>query len=222
MTDTRFILQELLTDPDVIFRTHNVKIDKFIIEKDLPMMFLAHYDSLPDDIKTDKPLTLPLLQRMNDKITAQTACQWLDLPSDTIKAATHIKISGTTVIVCDDFPLALHLFFTNTAKDTQAIYTNDLTQALAHEANGFVLTGNVHILHKNTTKHLCSVDFEDEEFTIAAHDGYTRLPNAHALATTHTLNLLKDRTPQALAYLSQSIHHKIMTHYETHAHTNQT
>lgn len=217
MTEHTFILQELLTDPDFVFRTHNVKIDKFVIEKDLPMMFLAHYDSLPDDIKADRPLDLPMLKLMNEQVTAKTACQWLDLPDGTIKAATHIKISGTTVIVCDAFPLALHLSFTNTAKDTQAVYTDNLPQALASEVDGFVLTGNVHVLHKNPAKQLISVDFDDDEFIITTNDSYTRLPNAHALATTHTLNLLKDRTPQALVYLHDSIHHKIMTHYETHA-----
>lgn len=215
MTKHTFILQELLTEPDFIFRTHNVKIDKFIIKKDLPMIFLAHYDSLPEDIKAEKPLDLSMLKLMNEKVTAQTACQWLNLPDNTIKPATHIKISGTTVIVCDEFPLALHLSFTNTAKDTQAVYTNDIPQTLANETDGFVLTGNVHILHKNPNKQLISVDFDDEEFAIATHDAYIRLPNTHALATTHTLNLLKDRTPQALTYLQESIRHKVTTHYQT-------
>lgn len=55
MTD-RFILQEVLTD-DVPFRVHNVKIDKFIYEQDLPLMLLAHYDRLSDELKIQKPLT---------------------------------------------------------------------------------------------------------------------------------------------------------------------
>ncbi|WP_432481546.1 hypothetical protein [Moraxella sp. ZY200743] len=214
MTNSCFILQEILTEPEFIFRTHNVKIDKFIIEKDLPMMFLAHYDSLSDDIKADRPLDVSMLKMMNEKVTAQTACRWLSLPDDTIKAATHIKISGTTVIVCDDFPLALHLQFTNTAKDTQAIYTTNPTQSIKDESTNFVLTGNVNILHKNTAKSLISLDFGDEEYIIPTHDGYTRLPNAHALATTHTLNTLKDRIPQALAYVQESICQKVMAHHQ--------
>lgn len=216
MTDDKFVLQELLSSPEFIFRTHNVKLEKFIIEQDLPMMFLAHYDSLSDDIKANKPLDLSMLKLMNEQVTARQACQWLGLPQDTIKPATHIKISGTTVIVCDDFPLALHLTFTNTAKDTQATYDNNIQNALTKEANNFVLTGNVHVLHKNSAKALSSVDFHDEVYDIIQNDGYTRLPNSHALATTHTLNTLKDRTPQALQYLQDSICHKIMTHYEIH------
>lgn len=209
-----FILQEILTTSDFEFRTHNVKIDKLIITKDLPMMLLAHYDSLPDDIKIQKPLTPPMLKLMNEKVTAKTACRWLDLPEDAIKPATHIKISGTTVIVCDDFPLALHLSFTNTAKESQSIHTNDLMTSLIQEADNFLLTGNVHVLHKNHTKNLVSIDFDDQEFTIATNDGYTRLPNAHALATTHTLNTLKSRYPKALAYLQHSIQHKVMAHHK--------
>lgn len=210
-----FILQDILTTPDFIFRTHNVKIDKFIIQKNLPMMFLAHYDSLPDDIKTQKPLDLSLLKMMNEKVTAQEACRILELPAGTIQAATHIKISGTTVIVCDDFPLALHLSFTNTAKESQATYHLDIDQSLNAEAGNFVFAGNVNVLHKSTAKTLTSVDFSEEEYIIEPSDGYTRLPNAHALSTTHALNLLKDRTPQVLTYLQESIRHKVTTHYRT-------
>lgn len=216
MNDTpSFILQDILTTPDFIFRTHNVKIDKFIIQKNLPMMFLAHYDSLPDDIKTQKPLDLSLLKMMNEKVTAQEACRILELPAGTIQAATHIKISGTTVIVCDDFPLALHLSFTNTAKESQATYHSDIDQSLNAEAGNFVFAGNVNVLHKSTAKTLTSVDFSEEEYIIEPSDGYTRLPNAHALSTTHALNLLKDRTPQVLTYLQESIRHKVTTHYQT-------
>ncbi|MDO4441819.1 MAG: hypothetical protein Q4B81_06525 [Moraxella sp.] len=214
MTDNRFTLQEILTEPEFVFRTHNVKIDKFIVDKDLPMMFLAHYDSLSDDIKAQRPLDLSMLKMMNEKVTAQTACRWLNLPDGSIQAATHIKISGTTVIVCDELPLALHLQFTNTAKDSQAVYATDLIQNIKNEAANFVLAGNVHILHKNTAKSLISLDFSEEEYPIPTHDGYTRLPNAHALATTHTLNTLKDRTPQALSYLQESICQKVMAQYE--------
>lgn len=214
MNDTpSFILQDILTKPDFIFRTHNVKIDKFIIQKNLPMMFLAHYDSLPDDIKTQKPLDLSLLKMMNEKVTAQEACRILELPAGTIQAATHIKISGTTVIVCDDFPLALHLSFTNTAKESQATYHLDIDQSLNAEAGNFVFAGNVNVLHKSTAKTLTSVDFSEEEYIIEPSDGYTRLPNAHALSTTHTLNTLKDNSPEVMSYLQQSIQYKIMSHY---------
>lgn len=208
-----FILQDILTIPDFVFRTHNVKIDQFIIQKDLPMMFLAHYDSLSDDLKADKPLDLSLLRRMNEKVTAQEACNILNLPKDSIQVATHIKITGTTVIVCDDFPLALHLNFTNTAKESQTTYQPNITQALDNEIANFLLAGNVNILHKNTTKTLTSLDFSEEAYIIQPNDGYTRLPNAHALSTTHTLNTLKDNSPQALSYLQQSIQDKIMSHY---------
>lgn len=114
MTDT-LILQELITDA-VPFRVHNVKIDKLICECDLPMMFLSHYDSLPDDIKTERPLG-DFLQYSTQKMTAEQANSLLSLAPNTIKYATHIKITGTTVFVWDELPLALHLQFTNTSKD---------------------------------------------------------------------------------------------------------
>lgn len=204
---TTFILQEIISE-NLPFRVHNVKIDKFIATQDLPMMFLAHYDSLPDEIKAQKPLG-QLLQRMNDEMTADQACQLLHLPQGTIKPATHIKITGTSVIVLDDFPLALHLQFTNTAKKTQTLYGNDLPALIEQEARNYVLTGNVHVLHKNQAKTLISMDLNDDELTIAQNDGYTRLPNTHSLATTHTLNTLKDNHPQHLEYLSRAIVDKV-------------
>ena len=208
---TTFVLQELLTDPDVPFRVHNVKVDKLICTPDLPLMLLAHYDSLDDAIKAENPLTPQLLLRMNDKVTTQQACEILGLPQGTIRPATHIKISGTTVIVCDDFPLALHLHFTNTAKETQTVYGVSNAELIKAQAENFLLTGNVNILHKNTQKTLISLDNHENELTIAQNDGYTALPNVHTLATTGVLNELKHRSPQALAFLQEAIVHKVMS-----------
>ncbi|TWV81601.1 hypothetical protein [Moraxella sp. VT-16-12] len=207
MTDT-FILQEFIIN-DTSFRVHNVKIDKLICERDLPMMFLAHYDSLPDDIKTDKPLAT-FLKYSTQKMTTQEAATLLGLPPNTIKPATHIKITGTTVLVWDDFPLALHLQFTNTAKEFQTHYDGEPSRLMQKEAQAFAFSGNVHVLHKTTTKTLISVDLSDDEFTIAPNESYTRLPNSHALATTQILNIAKDKSPQFLAHLADVISTKVM------------
>lgn len=207
-----FILQELFSQ-DLPFRVHNVKIDTLLCQKDLPMMFLAHYDSLPDDIKAAKPLNLDLLKHMNDKVSADQACQLLGLPLGTIKPATHIKIIGTSVLVLDELPLAIHLQFTNTAKENQPLYGDNLQTLVQEEAKRYLLCGNVHILHKNPTNTLVSIDLEDNEFTIHTNDNYTRLPNAHALATTQTLNTLKNNTPQSLDYLTLAIDDKVMAHF---------
>lgn len=204
MTDT-FILQELITD-DLPFRVHNVKIDTFVCQQDLPMMFLSHYDRLPDDIKTQHPLDMALLKRMNDKMTTQDACALLNLPPSTLRPATHIKIAGSSVIVLDDFPLALHLRFTNTAKENQAIFAKeDIATLVREEAGKFLLCNSVNVLHKNPTKTLVSIDLEDDEFVIMPSDGYTCLPNSHSLATTQILNTLNSKSPQTLAYLKNAI-----------------
>ncbi|MDO4895850.1 MAG: hypothetical protein Q3971_00695 [Moraxella sp.] len=210
MTDT-FILQELITD-DLPFRVHNVKIDTLICQKDLPMMFLAHYDRLDDNLKAQKPLG-EFFYHMNDLVTASQACQILGLPQGVFTPATHIKISGSVVIVLDDFPLALHLRFTNTAKDHQAIFSQDDPSALIlQEAGRFLLSGNVNVLHKNPTKTLVSIDLSDDEFIINPSDTYTRLPNSHALATTQILNTLNAKSPQALTYLKTAITEKSLEH----------
>lgn len=206
----RFILQEILTD-DVPFRVHNVKLDKFICQNDLPMMFLSHFDQLDDATKSQKNHLL--IKHLNDKVTAQESCQILGVPAGTIRPATHIKITGTSVIVLDDFPLAVHLQFTNTAKDTQALYGNDLTALVAQEAKNFVLSGNVNVLHKSSKNTLVSVDLTDHEFVINPSESYTRLPNTHALATTQVLNHLNATTPKALDYLQQAIFDKVMAYF---------
>lgn len=208
---TTFVLQELLTDPDVPFRVHNVKIEKLICTPDLPLMLLAHYDSLSDELKQAHPLTPNLLLRMNDKVTTEQACAILGVPQGSIRPATHIKISGTTVIVCDDFPLALHLHFTNTAKETQAIHGISHGDLIKAQAENFLLTGNVNVLHKNPKKTLISLDNHDNELTIDTNDGYTTLPNVHALATTGVLNELKSRSPHALHFLQEAIVSKVLS-----------
>lgn len=212
MNDT-FVLQELLAY-DLPFRVHNVKLDTLVCQKDLPMMFLAHYDSLPDDIKAQKPLDVTLLRHMNDKMSASQACTLLSLPQGSIQAAWHIKFTGTTVIVLDDFPLALHLQFTNTAKSSQHLYGKDPKALVQQQAIQYVFAGNVNVLHKTNAKTLTSTDLDNQEYTILQHDGYTRLPNTHALATTHILNTLKHTNPQALDYLTQAISTKVVSQFE--------
>lgn len=202
-----FILQELFSQ-ELPFRVHNVKIEKLICERDLPMMFLAHYDSLPDDIKADKPLGA-FLKHSTQKMTVQEASTLLDLPPNTIKTATHIKITGTSVLVLDDFPLAVHLQFTNTAKEFQTHYDNDTAKLIKAEAGRFMFSGNVHVLHKNPSHQLVSIDLSDDEFVITASETYTRLPNSHALATTHLLNTLKDNRSPLLDTVSQAIADKL-------------
>ncbi len=206
----RFILQELLTD-DLPFRVHNVKIDKFLCEQDLPLMLLAHYDRLSDALKAQKPLT-DFFTRLNDKVTAQEACTIFGVPEGSLRPAMHIKITGTTVIVWDDFPLALHLHFTNTAKDSQTTDQRDIKQAVAEQIERLLLSGHVNVLHKNPAKTLVSVNLEDDEFLIMPSDSYTPLPNSHALATTQILNHIRHISPRAMAYLNHALADKIMEH----------
>ncbi|UNU73225.1 hypothetical protein LU293_09155 [Moraxella nasovis] len=212
MTDNSFILQELLYRGDVSFRVHNVKITNFLHGQDLPMMFLAHYDSLPDDIKNQKPLDLSLLKHMNDKVTAAMACDMLGLSHGTIKPANHLKVNGTSVIVFDDFPLALHLSFTNTAKENQTTY-GSLSSLLSNLSTSILFTGNVHVLHKNPTKTLKSTDLNENTIIIAPQNDYTRLPNSHAMATTHVLNTLQQNSPKTLEFLTIAISERVFEHF---------
>lgn len=198
-------LQSILADESFVFRVHNVKNVQVTHQLDLPQMFLAHYDSLPDEIKADTPLTANLLKKINLKMSANDANTLLGLPAGTIRPAHHIKITGTTVIVCDDLPLALHLNFTNTAKSSQALYDNDLTEMITNEADKWQMAGLVNVLHKSSQFHLNSQDMSGEILTIAPSTGFVQLPNAHALATTHTINTIKANTPDRLQFLHERI-----------------
>ena len=176
-------------------------------------MFLAHYDTLPDDIKAAHPLQDYRAHTFSN-MSATDACMILGLPAGTIAPATHIKISGTLVIVLDDFPLALYLCFTNTAKDSQTHYGNDIHAMVNIEINKISFTGNVNVLHKEPSKTLVSISADGDEYPIAPSDGYTLLPNAHALTTTHTINTLINNHPQALNHLTQTISERLMAYYE--------
>lgn len=202
------ILQELFTDPGFVFRVHNVKLATVDSSYDLPQMFLAHYDSLADDIKADLPLTPELLKKINTLVRADEASALLSLPSGSIRPAWHIKISGTAVIVCDALPLALHLQFTNTAKSSQAVY-GEPSNLILQEAQRWQMAGNVNVLFKNPAYELVSIDLQGDRLTIEPHDGYVRLPNSHALATTHAINTLKHTQPDQLLYLDTAIIEKV-------------
>lgn len=202
------ILQDLFGDDGFVFRVHNVKLTNIDTAYDLPQMFLAHYDSLPDEIKADLPLSATLLRQINKMVTADEASYMLGLPAGTIRPAWHIKISGTTVIACDELPLALHTQFTNTAKHSQAVY-GEPQALIAQEAARWQLAGNVNIIYKNSQYQLISADLQGDTLIIDTHDNYMRLPNSHALATTHALNTLKNNRPAALGYLHDAILEKI-------------
>lgn len=207
-----YILQEIISE-DLPFRVHNIKVTKFICQKDLPMMFLEHYDALPEDIKALKPLQ-DYRTHAFDVMSATHACALLGLPAGTVKPATHIKISGTLVIVLDDFPLALHLHFTNTTKDSQAYRGDDIATIIQTEVNKISFAGNVNVLHKDNTKNLISISHDENEYLINPSDSYTLLPNAHALTTTHTINTLIGNHPQALNRLAHTISEKLMAYYQ--------
>lgn len=198
------ILQELFGDTSFMFRVHNVKITSIDTAYDLPQMFLAHYDSLADEIKANLPLSTTLLKQINKKMTSNQACTLLGLPADSIRPAWHIKISGTAVIVCDALSLAIHSQFTNTAKSHQATYGNPDT-LIKQEADKWQLSGNVNLLFKNPSYQLTSVDLQGEILNIKPYNGYVKLPNSHALATTHAINALKHGQPDTLSYLHNAI-----------------
>lgn len=207
---TQFSLQTLLEDSTVVFRTHNVKITTLNHDRDLPQSLLAHFDNIDDDVKHNYTITPQLIKQFHSEMTAKQAAEILNLPPAVIRTAYHIKISGTAVIVCDELPLALHLHFSNTAKAHQAVYGNDLSELIKTQAERWQLSGNVNLLHKNPNHQITSYDLNEQAIVIDASQEYVRLPNDHALATTHTLNQLKDNNPERLQFLHDAIVEKIM------------
>lgn len=210
---TRFILQELITDTPP-FRIHNTKIDTFIYEQDLPIMFLAQYDRLNDGIKAQKPLG-DFFHHLNQKVTVAETCAILGIDAHHLKPATHIKFTGTTVMVWDDLPLALHLHFTNTAKDHQVSQYSS-TKAIEEQIAHIMLSGSVSVLHKSHDKTLVSMDLSDDEFLISPNTHYTALPNSHALATTQILNHIRHTNPKSMEVLEIALHDAVLTYFTAH------
>lgn len=212
----QFVLQSLFDDESLVFRVHNVKNIIVKHDMDLPQMFLAHYDSLADEIKAEHPLTADLLKKINQKTTAEQANTLLGLPSGTIRPAHHIKITGTAVIVCDSLPVALHISFTNTAKSSQALYGNEPSTMIEAEAQKWQLAGLVNVLHKNPKFTLISHDLSGESLIIEPTATFIQLPNAHALATTHAINTIKHDSPSKLQYLHERIVETVLASVNTH------
>ncbi len=211
MTDKpTYILQSVLSDTAFTLRVHNVKLTQLSHAQDLPRMFLAHYDSLDDEIRAHTPLSADLLKHINEMMHADDACRLLGLPAGTITPAHHIKLRGTTVIVCDALPLALHLQFTNTAKSSQALHGSDVSELIHNESKRWTLTGVVNVLHKTDNHALISHDMHGDELIISPNDGFITLPNQHSLTTTHTLNTLKDTDAERLALLDTAITEAVM------------
>ena len=218
------ILQEILSQ--VPFRVHNVKLDTLNVEHDRPMALLRHYDHLLDDIKSTITLDLPLLKRMNDEMHCAQAAALLGIDMQYFATPIHVKLSGTAVLVFDELTLAVFVNFTNTAKDSQVLFVDDLIQAATpttgrlqaatmaavyQEAARIAFCGNAYVLYKQaqTIGELMSVDLMGETWTIVTADDYIRLPNSHAMATTHTLNTLRDHRNESLIDVLSAIQDKV-------------
>ena len=177
--DANLILNQLLIDDSLHWQVHNCKISQKLVSQTQPMPFLYHYDTLSDELKAAHPLTADLLAKFNTPMLPAEANLLLSLPSDTIPTPWQVKIVGTLVLFCEQLQLALRLKFTNTAKDTQPIYTTDKDTAVLQACEQWHLVDDLFVLNKSTN--VIKVLTTDEYVYLQKAEDYQRLTGSAAL-----------------------------------------
>lgn len=179
------ILADALTDTTISWRIHNCKISEKILNQDVPMQFLYHYDSLDDAVKQANPLSPALLAKFNTPMSANDAAKLIGIDEALITSPWHVKVIGSLVVFSEALQLAVRLHWTNTGKATQQIYTKDADDALKAAFKEWQFFGRVDVLYKNDKQTLVSIDeqnISDEPLlTIDASTDYQQLLATHAL-----------------------------------------
>jgi len=193
------ILADALTDTTISWRIHNCKISEKILNQDVPMQFLYHYDSLDDAVKQANPLSPALLAKFNTPMSANDAAKLIGIDEALITSPWHVKVMGSLVVFSEALQLAVRLHWTNTGKATQQIYTKDADDALKVAFKEWQFFGRVDVLYKNDKQTLASIDEQNISneplLTIDASTDYQQLLATHALTLIAKLEADKAELP---------------------------
>lgn len=198
------IIAQALTDTAISWRIHNCKISEKTVSQELPLQFLYHYDSLDDAIKQANPLTPSLLAQFDTLMSAREAAALLGISAELIANPWHVKVIGSLVVFSEALQLAVRLHWTNTAKATEQIYTQNKADAVIAAFKEWQFFGRVDVLYKNHKQPLISIDeynidknssAKDWVLTIGASSDYQLLPATHALSIISKLEADKEQLP---------------------------
>lgn len=199
------ILQSVLFD-QVPWQVHNCKLAKSHIGFDEPLLFLAQYDTLDEDIKAQNPLNKTLLSRLNDKVTVSQAAQILNLDDNLFKKSWQIKYIGRAVLFCESLQLALRFYFSNTAKPAQTVYTKTLDNALVSQADAWRAFGVVDVAYKGTLELVSQFDTT----LVIDTPVFSPLPNTHSLQILATINEQKSSQIAVFTTLNEQIKTRVL------------
>ncbi|WP_367108581.1 hypothetical protein [uncultured Psychrobacter sp.] len=193
------ILAQALTDTAISWRIHNCKVSKKTVTQDKPLPFLYHYDSLSDVVKEANPLTPKLLAQFNTPMSADEAAKLIGIDASLITSPWHVKVVGSLVVFSEALQLATRLHWTNTAKDTQQIYTQKSEDATVAAFKDWQFFGRVDVLYKNDKQALISINEQGESkepiLSIDASSDYQLLPATHALTIIAKIEADKEQLP---------------------------
>lgn len=187
------VLQQLLIDSQLPWQIHNCKLSDNRVCQHLPLPFLYHYDQLDAAVRAEHPMTRDLLTRFNEPMTATQAAQLLGIDANLIANPWHVKISGSLVVYCQPLHLAVRLQFSNTSKDSAAIYCQSADEARQLAMANWLFMGRVDVLSQQ--RPFISIDGDGDELILAASTAYQQLPATHAGSCLHALQTHIARLP---------------------------
>lgn len=147
-TNNPIELVSLLIDDTIPWQVHNCKVLKLHCSQTGTLPFLYHYDQLSDALKHANPLTPTLLRQFNTPMTAAQAMALLDVPKNSIATPWFVKLTGSVVVYHEPTQLAIRLHWSNTSKQTDALYCHNKISALKAAMDAWQFIGRVDVLYK--------------------------------------------------------------------------
>lgn len=171
---------------------HKAQVTHSVIRQDLPIPLIYHYEALFDELKTHFPLSGNLLKRFNQLMTRE---QFLALPEladltlDDIAKPWQIKFMGKLVIFTQQPEVAMRLWWTNTLKDFELVYSKELSTAIASSFKHWQFIDTVEMVCKTPNIHLFAQPMGlSSPYQLPISPNFEPLPSVVSLSVHELLN----------------------------------
>lgn len=181
-----------LDDAASQWQIHKAQITHSLLSQDLPIQLIYHYEKLDDDIKAKYPLNGTLLKQFS---TLMTRAEFVQRPEvagltlDEIATPWQLKFTGKLVIFTQNPEVAIRLWWTNTLKEFELVYSRELETAIEKSFHHWQFVDSVEVICKTPNVLLTAQPNEDNlPWQLAATANFVTLPAVIGLAIQKILN----------------------------------
>lgn len=165
-------------------RLHRCQITDYIIDKQLPMKLIYHYERLSEALKAEIPLQGQLLANFDKLMSQAQFAQLIGISADKLTQPWQLKFNGKLVLFFEQPEIALRLHFSNTLKPFEIVSSKNLEAAVAASFENWQWVDTVEIVSKDP--HLSVFAHHpllSEQWQLQGSNGFVYMP----LALAHSI-----------------------------------